>query len=43
MNALPKTGATGFANPVPPGLPGSDSPSSSPSCLFVWLELKLDE
>jgi hypothetical protein len=26
MNKLPKTGATGFANPVPPGLPGSDSP-----------------
>jgi hypothetical protein len=23
---LPKTGATGFANPVPPGLPDSDSP-----------------
>jgi hypothetical protein len=40
MNTLPKTSATGFANPVPPGLPGSDSPLL---LLLVWLELKLDE
>jgi hypothetical protein len=26
ISTLPKTGATGFANLVPPGLPSSDSP-----------------
>jgi hypothetical protein len=26
ISTLPKTGATDFANLVPPGLPGSDSP-----------------
>jgi hypothetical protein len=47
--ALPKTGATGFANLVPPVLQiwchrvcvAVTPSSSSSSCLLVWLELKL--